>query len=148
MKFSKSLKGVIIYILCIVVIFLIGDIFQIRYEKAKENGYEVEATVVEVEPREEYDYAMEIYETVYVVYADYEVDGKKYEHIEVGKYDTADEYYEGKVIKVVVNPDSPDEPMDKGTLWFGIGVLLTIPIICVIILKIKDKVSHIFHQVE
>ena len=39
-------------------------------------------------------------------YADYEFEGKKYEHIKVGKYYDTDAYYVGKVIKVVISSTS------------------------------------------
>ena len=139
MKFLKFLNSIKIIILGII-IFLIGSIWPTRYETAKEKGYEVDATIVEVKIEE--DYALEV--TSYTLYVDYEFDGKKYEHVEVGEsYDTYDtgENYEGKVIKVVVNPNSPGEIMEEGGILCMLGFILTIAGIVAQITGIGSKIK-------
>jgi len=129
-KFSKSTITIIIGS----VIFLIGCIQPFKYESAKENGYEVDATIVEVIEKDESNF--DDSSTSCTVYADYEVNGKEYKHVKVGKYYDADSYYVGKTIKVVVDPNSPDETMFEG------GVLCTIGFLIAgwgIISKIKNK---------
>lgn len=135
MSFSKFLNSTTIIIIGIVV-FLIGCIQPAKYEKAKENGYEVDATIVDVKIEEEHDLDGGLDSTSYTVYADYEVDGKKYEHVKVGKYYDTDEYYVGKVIKVVVNPNSPGKPMFEGGILCVIGFIVSI---IGIVAKIKSK---------
>lgn len=122
-----------------VIVFLVGCIQPSKYEKAKENGYEVDATIVDVKIEEEHDLDGGLDSTSYTVYADYEVDGKKYEHVKVGKYYDTDEYYVGKVIKVVVNPNSPGKPMFEGGILCVIGFIVSI---IGIVAKIKSKKSN------
>lgn len=131
-KFSKA-TTVIIWG---VVIFLIGCIQPARYDQAKENGYEVDATIVEVVEKEETDSEGSYSSNSYTVYADYEVDGKEYEHVKVGKYYDTDEYYVGKTIQVVVNPNSPGKPMFEGGILCVIGFLVACGGIA---FKIKNK---------
>ena len=117
-----------------ILIFLFGCIQPARYEKAKENGSEVEATVVEVKVREEND--SEGYSsTSYTVYADYEVNGKEYKHKKIGKYYDTDEYYVGKTVKVVVNPDT-GKPMAEGGVLCVVGFLIAIG---AVVSKIKKR---------
>ena len=135
MKFSKLLNSTTAIVVG-VIIFLIGCIQPAKYEQAKETGYEVDATIVEVKIKEEPDMEGGPDSTSYTVYADYEVDGKKYEHIKVGKYYDTNEYYVGKVIKVVVNPNSPGSPMYEGGILCIVGFFV---IVGGIIVKIKQK---------
>ena len=118
-----------------ILIFLVGCIFPSRYENAKENGYEVDATIVEVV--EKYENDSDGYSsTSYTVYADYEVDGKQYTHVKVGKYYDTDKYYVGKVIPVVVNPNNPGAPMFEGGILCVVGFLVAI---VAVIHKIRTK---------
>ena len=119
-----------------VVIFLLGCIQPYRYEMAKENGYEVDATIVEVKTKEEDGVDGSPSSTAYIVYADYEVDGEEYEHVRVGKYYDTDKYYVGKTIKVVVNPNSPNKPMFEGGILCVAGFLI---LIVGIVGKIRKK---------
>lgn len=101
-----------------IAIFLIGCIQPARYEAAKENGYEVDAVVVEVVEKRERDNS-----TAYILYADYEVDGKQYEHIKIGKYYDSDNDYVGKTMKIVVDPNNPDSTMFEGGILCVVGFL-------------------------
>ena len=132
---KKFLSSTTFVIILGVTIFLIGCIQPAKYEDAKENGYEVDATIVDVDIEHEDD--LEGYSsTSYTLYANYEVNGKEYKHIKIGKYYDNDKYYIGKTVKVVVNPDSPDETMYEGGVLCVIGFLLAIG---GIIIKIKSK---------
>ena len=137
MEFSKFLNSTTIIIIGILV-FLIGCIQPAKYEKAKKNGYEVDATIVEVDIKEESDLDGGLDSTSYTVYADYIIDGKEYKHVKVGKYYDTNEYYVGKVIKVVVNPDSPGKPFFEGGILCVVGFLLTIG---GVVSKIKSRKS-------
>ena len=106
-----------------VIIFLIGCIQPFRYENAKENGYEVDATIVEVVKKDESDADSVTSSTSYTIYADYEAGGKEYKHVRVGKYYDTDKYQVGKTIKVVVDPGSPEKPMFEGGVLCVIGFL-------------------------
>lgn len=132
----KNLKESSIVIILGIVLFLIGCIQPAKYENAKENGYEVDATIVEVKTKEESGTDGGPDSTAYIVYADYEVDGKEYEHVKVGKYYDTDAYYKGKTIKVVVNPNSPGKPMKEGGVVCVVGFLV---LIGGVVMKIKEK---------
>lgn len=116
------------------VIFLIGCIQPAKYEKAKEDGYEVDATIVDVVEKDESDSDGSY--TSYTVYADYKVDGREYKHVKVSKYYDTDDYYVGKIIKVVVDPDDPNETMFEGGILCTIGFLI---VIGGVISKVKKK---------
>lgn len=120
---SKLLNSTTVIILGVIV-FLVGCIQPSKYEKAKENGYEVDATIVEVVEKEETDSEGSYSSTSYTAYADYEVDGKEYKHVKVGKNYQKGTYYVGKVIKVVVNPNAPNKPMFEGGILCVIGFLV------------------------
>ena len=109
-----------------IIVFLIGCIQPSRYEDAKENGYEVDATIVEVITEIENDSESGYTSTSYTVYADYEVDGKEYKHVKIGKYYDTDEYYKGKIVKTVINPDSPGKVMYDGGILCVVGFLVLI----------------------
>lgn len=106
--------------------FLIGCIGPANYEKAKENGYEVDAKIVEVKKEIEDDLDGGYTSTSYTVYADYEVNGEVYTHIKIGKYYDTDEYYVGKRVKVVVNPNSPGKPLFEGGVLCVVGFLIAL----------------------
>ena len=113
-----------------IAIFLIGCIQPARYEAAKENGYEVDAVVVEVEKKRE-----SANSTAYILYADYEVNGKQYEHIKIGKYYDSDNDYVGKTMKIVVDPNKPDSTMFEGGILCVIGFLM----ICTALVRKAQK---------
>ncbi len=115
-----------------IIIFLIGCIQPSAYEEAKENGYEVEATIVNVVEKESFDGDS----ITYTVYADYTVDGKEYKNVKIGKYYDTDAYYVGKTVKVVVDPDNPGKPMFEGGILCTIGFVMTIG---AIISKIRNR---------
>ena len=54
----------------------------------------------------------------------YEVDGKEYKHVKIGKYYDTNKYDVGMVIKVTVNPDSLGKPMVEGGTLCVVGFLL------------------------
>lgn len=122
-KQMKKLSGSTLALLMGIVIFLLGCIQPFRYETAKESGYEVDATIVEVKVREETD-SEGPSSTAYIVYADYEVDGKQYKHVKIGKYYDTDQYYVGKTVKTVVNPNNPGKPMFEGGVVCVIGFVI------------------------
>jgi len=115
-----------------IIIFLIGCIRPYAYEEAKENGYEVKATIVDVVEKESLDGDS----ITYTVYADYTVDGKEYKNVKIGKYYDTDAYYIGKTVKVVVDPDNPGKPMFEGGILCTIGFVMTIG---AIISKIRNR---------
>ena len=96
----------------------------------------MEATISDVKISEESDMESGFTSTVYTVYADYEVDGKEYKNVKVGKYYDTDEYYVGKAIKVTVNPDSPGRPLAEGGVLATVGLVI---LVIGIIGKIKNK---------
>ena len=118
-----------------IVIFMIGCIQPFRYEMAKENGYEVEATIVDIETAIEDDSETGLTSTSYTIYADYEVDGKAYKGVRVGKYYDTEKYAIGDKINVVVNPNAPGKPMFEGGILCVIGFLVSIGGIIAIIPK-------------
>lgn len=107
-----------------IAIFLIGCITPYKYEEAIENGYEVTATITKVEQSETdsdgYSY------TSYKLYGEYEVDGKKYTNVKLGTFYGDDGYYKGKKIKVVVDPESPENTIFEGGVLCVIGFLIAI----------------------
>jgi uncharacterized membrane protein len=132
----KKLSGSTLTLLLGILIFLIGCIQPFRYETAKESGYEVDATIVEVKVRDETDSESGYSSTAYIVYADYEVDGKEYKHVRIGKYYNSDDYYVGNTVKTVVNPNNPGKPMFEGGVVCVIGFLI---VICAVVSKIKAR---------
>ena len=119
-----------------VIVFLIGCVQPAKYENAKASRYEVDATIVEAVKKEETDSEGSYTSTSYTVYADYEVDGEKYTHVKVGKYHDTDEYYVGKTIKVVINPNAPCSVMFEGGILGVIGSSISL---WGILLKTKRK---------
>ena len=119
-----------------IAIFLVGCIQPSKYEDAKENGYEVDATIVEVDESVSTGMDGAPDSTVYTVYADYEVDGEEYHHVKVGKYYDTDAYYVGKTIQVVVDPEKPGKPMFEGGILCTVGFLIAV---AAIIHRIKKK---------
>ena len=130
-KISKST----LILLAGIVIFLVGCIQPSKYESAKESGYEVDATIVEVVEDETTD-SDGYSSTSYTVYADYEVDGQQYKHVKVGTYYDTDRYYVGKVIQVVVDPDNPDSAMFEGGILCTVGFVV---VLYAIFVKRKNK---------
>lgn len=124
-----------------IVVFLIGCIPVAKYDKAKESGYEVDATIVEVKTKTEHDMDGGPDSTSYTVYADYEIDGKEYKHVRVGKYYDTDEYYVGKTIKVVVNPNSPGKPMYEGGVLCVVGFLMVVGGVIVKIISKREEAA-------
>ena len=59
-----------------IIVFLIGCIQPAKYEQAKENGYEVDATIVEVVEKEETDSEGTYTSMSYTVYADCHPDAR------------------------------------------------------------------------
>lgn len=114
-----------IFLILGILIFLVGCIQPYAYERAKESGYEVEATIVDVKVRDESDADGGFVSTSYTVYADYQVDGKEYKHVRIGKYYDTDEYYVGKTVKVVVDPDDPGDTMFEGGILCTVGFVIT-----------------------
>ena len=104
-------------------VFLIGLIQPLRYEQAQKNGCEVDARVVEVKKEHEDDLETGYSSVSYTVYADYEVDGKEYKHVRIGKYYDV-EYHVGQTVKVVVNPNAPNKPMYEGGILAVAGFLI------------------------
>lgn len=133
---KKKLSKSTITLLVGIALFLVGCIRPFMYEEAISNGYEVDATIVEVIDEIESDSESGYTSTVSTVYADYTVDGKEYKHVKVGKYYDTDKYYVGKTIKVVVNPNSPGKTMGEGGVVCTIGFVV---IIYAIVKKIKEK---------
>ena len=129
----KKLSNSTLILLLGIVIFLLGCIQPARYEAAKEKGYEVEATIVKVVQKEETNFEAPD-TTACIIYADYEVDGQKYEGVRVAKYYDTDDYVVGDTIKVVVNPNRP------GSRMRVIGFLIMmVPIIHKIRCTVKKK---------
>ncbi len=123
------MKSTTIALLIGIAIFLVGCIQPSLYEDAKESGYEVEATVVDVDIREDTDMDSGFTSTVYTVYGDYTVDGKEYKHEKIGKYYDSPRYV-GEKIMVVVDPKS-GTPMFEGGILCTIGfVVMVIALLC------------------
>ncbi|MBE6712184.1 MAG: DUF3592 domain-containing protein [Ruminococcaceae bacterium] len=116
-------------------VFLVGCIQPSRYEFAKENGYEVEATVMKVVQKEEYDSDGPSSDS-YILYGDYEVDGKTYKNVKLGKYYDTSNYGKGDTVKVVVDPKNPGKLMFEGGVVCVIGFLMTI---VGIVKRVKEK---------
>lgn len=98
-----------------------------RYNTAIENGYEIEAVVVD------YDKKIQSVEhttdsEVFILYVNYEVDGKEYKDIKAGEY--AEFHSIGDTIKIVVNPNNPREILQDSDMFTGIlsiaGVFIAI----------------------
>ena len=128
MKKLFQAPGVIIIIG--VIVLLIGLIQPLRYELAQKNGYEVDAVIVEVKKEHEDDLETGYSSISYTVYADYELDGKEYKHVRIGKYYDV-EYCVGQTVKVVVNPKAPNKPIYEGGilavagfLTVGVGIVI------------------------
>lgn len=122
-----------------IIILLLGMIQPMRYENAIQKGYQIDATITEVDSKvREVEDAGEY--TVDYVYVDYEVDGQKYENVKAGKYSESDHVYAGKVIQVVVNPNNPGKVMKEGGVLATIGfVLMLVLYVPVIISSVKSK---------
>ena len=122
-----------------IIILLLGMIQPMRYENAIQKGYQIDATITEVDSKvREVENAGEY--TVDYVYVDYEVDGQKYENVKAGKYSESDHVYAGKVIQVVVNPNNPGKVMKEGGVLATIGfVLMLVLYVPVIISSVKSK---------
>ena len=120
----RKLSNSTILLLVGIVIFLVGCIQPSKYEDAKENGYKVDATIVEIKSREDpgIDGAPDTME--YTIYGDYEIDGKKYEHVKIATHYDSCDCKVGDTIEFVANPDSPDEPMFEGGVLCVIGFLI------------------------
>ena len=122
-----------------ILLFLVGCIQPIRQEFAREDGYEVEATIVEVKERDEHDSESGYVSTSYTVYADYEFKGTEYNHVKVGKYYNTDQYYVGKTVTVVVDPNNPGKLFAEGGVLCVAGFLLAIG---AIVVKIRARKSR------
>ncbi len=118
-----------------IVIFLLGCIQPSRYERAKESGYEIEATVVKVVEKIEDSFEGPS-STTYTIYVDYSVDGNEYKNIKVAKYYDTDKYSVGDTIIIVVNPNNPEKMMFEGGIVCVIGFII---VVFAIILKIKTR---------
>lgn len=134
---KKASYGVLIALIGLT-LTIVGSIKPDKYATAKESGYEIDATIVDVEHTEEYDPVSESYDDpAYIYYVDYEVDGKEYKHIKVPeKGQPEDGYGVGDTIKVVVDPESPDRLLTEGGFVATVGVVVTV---CGIISAIRSK---------
>ena len=133
-KISKST----LILLAGIAIFLVGCIQPANYEKAKESGYEVKATVVDIVVKEETD-SDGYSSTSYTIYGNYTVDGQSYQHVKVGKYYDTTPYSVGDVIPVVVDPDNPDSTMFEGGILCVIGFVV---VLFALLSKRKNKKSQ------
>ncbi len=125
-KFWNSTTFLVLGIL----IFLVGCIQPSRYEAAKESGYEVEATIVDVVKKEQMD------DVAYDIYGDYSANGKEYRRVKLKTVYQADSYAPGQTIQVVVNPDDPGEMMFEGGVLCVIGFVMAV---AALIFKSKKK---------
>lgn len=134
---KKASFGVLIALIGLT-LTIVGYIKPDKYATAIESGYEIDATIVEVEHTEEYDPVTESYDDpAYIYYVDYEVDGKEYKHIKVPeKGQPGDGYGVGDTIKVVVDPESPDRLLTEGGFVATVGAVVTV---CGIISAIRSK---------
>ena len=132
----KKLSGSTLILLLGIALFLIGCIQPFRYESAIESGYQIDATVVEVKTRDETDSESGYTSTSHTVYADYTFDGKEYKHVRIGKYYDTDDYYVGKTVKIVVDPNNHGKIMKEGGVVCTVGFVIAI---IGIVVKITDK---------
>ncbi len=140
MRFLNKLSGEAIILLIGIAIFMIGCIQPFRYESAKENGYEVTATVVDVDYVDDYDMIEEKDITKRIVYVDYVVDGKEYKRIEAPSSADSDNCDVGDTIKFVVSPIFPQYPMFEGGVIATIGFCATAyGIYCIIKAKTQKR---------
>ncbi len=132
---KKFFQGTNLILIIGILIFLVGCIFPYRYEKAIEEGYEVEATVTDIVERAQTAAEAGPDDTSYTLYGDYTIDGKEYTHVKLGK-NYSDSHYIGEKLKVVVNPDNPGKPMFEGGILCTVGFLIAIG---AIIAKVSAK---------
>ena len=131
----KKLSAHTALIILGIVIFLLGCIQPARYEKAIENGYEVEAVVVDIKVRKNSgpDESDE-----YTYYVDYTFEGKKYTHVKFERV-YADKYHKGETVSMVIDPLSPGRAMFEGGILATAGFLITV---IGIIKKVKSKKAN------
>ena len=131
----KKMKSSTIWLLVGIALFLVGCIGPMMYENAKENGYQVEATVTRVEERDRTnDDGPDT--TVYTYYGEYELDGKTYTNVKLGKsYDTK-QYVEGSTMQVVVNPNNPGSTMFEGGVICTVGFVI---MVVAIVMKFSER---------
>ncbi|MBO5935576.1 MAG: hypothetical protein J6Q94_08840 [Clostridia bacterium] len=88
-----------------------------RYETAVENGYEIEAVVVDYKTRiESVEYTDD--SEVYILYVDYEVDGKEYKNVKAGEFGKI--HLRGETITIVVNPKNPGKIIQDSDMFTGV----------------------------
>lgn len=81
----KKMKGSTILLLVGILVFSVGCIGPFMYEDAIEKGYKVEATVTRIKEGTDVGTDGMPDSTVYTYYGEYEVDGKKYTDVKLGK---------------------------------------------------------------
>lgn len=119
-----------------IAVFLVGCIGPFQYEDAIENGYRVEATVTRIEDRNDTGMDGAPDTTVYTYYGEYEVDGKKYTDVELGKSYDRKTYAVGSTMEVVVNPNDPGRTMSEGGVICTVGFVI---LIVAIVMKFKER---------
>ncbi len=104
-----------------ILLLIAGFIPFYKYEQAKASGYEVEATVVEVNIAGTSEIGGETIEQ-YTVYADYTVNGVTYQHVKLKNYGA--KHYVGETVKIVVDPKNPEKLLSEGGIISVVGFLL------------------------
>lgn len=125
-KSKKSISHSTLALILGILLFLVGCIQPSKYEEAKENGYEVDAKIVDIKVDIEHDLESGYVSTAYTIYADYQVDGVEYKHVKVAKLYDSDKYHVGDTIKTVVNPDNPGKAMNEGGVLCVVGFLIAL----------------------
>ena len=129
---DKFINSTTVLILGIILLF-VAIILPSPYDDARNSGYEIDATVVEIV--EHKHPAIEEYEVdtyTYTIYASYTADGKTYEHVEIEERETHNLNL-GDTVKIVVNPENPKEILTNNN---SLGVSALIIIVIALFVKI------------
>ena len=114
-----------------IVMMAISFTVNMFYEDAKAQGYEIDARITRIVCRTSTDPGMD---DTYVAYGEYEVDGKKYSDKRLGY--CSDDAVVGESMKIVVDPDDPEDRLPEG----GVLAVFGLPIVCyAIYLKHKER---------
>lgn len=122
----KKMKGSTILLLVGILVFSVGCIGPFMYEDAIEKGYKVEATVTRIKEGTDIGTDGMPDSTVYTYYGEYEVDGKKYTDVKLGKSYDEKKYAVGSTMGVVVNPNNPGGTMSEGGVICTVGFVIMI----------------------
>ena len=94
--------------------FLGGLISWWTYESNSEYYITLDARIVEIQKEVTYDEVNDETDVDYTVFVDYEYNGVKYEHIELGRHDT--DMREGDVLQIEIDTREPGEVVQN--VWW------------------------------